>query len=420
MRRTATFALAVSLGLSGLTGASATAGPAGEAPTAQNAHAPAGDPASDRALRRLRADADGRLRVHRGRAGDVDFVGTAADDTIDNPGRTPRVGPVAAAREDLARYGAALGVDRPDRDLVLGGRAASPSGGAVVRFDQTVSGLPVVGGQVVVTLDDAGGLTSMQAMTSAAGAADAARVGRPAAEAAARRVTARAHRLAHGALSVTGGGLSVFDPAVLGAEAAFPPDTARTVRVFTVAHGVDVRETVLVDAVSGRVLLHFNDVQDALDREVCDRKNHGGDESPCVKGVRSEGDPPTSVADVDSAYDLTGEVSRMYADIGHLDLTELIGRGAAGSRTLASTVRFCDVPDPNRTCTYDNAFWNGDQMFYGAGYAGADDVVGHEITHGVISHYANLFYFFQSGAINESLADVMGEVLDHRRARPGE
>ena len=43
------------------------------------------------------------------------------------------------------------------------------------------------------------------------------------------------------------------------------------------------------------------------------------------------------------------------------------------------------------------------------------------MTHGVISHHADLFYWGQSGAINESLADVMGEIVDHRhpaRATP--
>ena len=53
-------------------------------------------------------------------------------------------------------------------------------------------------------------------------------------------------------------------------------------------------------------------------------------------------------------------------------------------------------------------------MFYGQGYASADDVVGHEMTHGVIEHNSDLFYWGQSGAINESLADIMGEIVDHR------
>ena len=68
------------------------------------------------------------------------------------------------------------------------------------------------------------------------------------------------------------------------------------------------------------------------------------------------------------------------------------------------------------TCPYANAFWNGKQMYYGAGFAGADDVVGHEMTHGVIDQNSELFYWGQSGAINESLADIMGEIVDHRNA----
>ena len=58
-------------------------------------------------------------------------------------------------------------------------------------------------------------------------------------------------------------------------------------------------------------------------------------------------------------------------------------------------------------------------MFYGAGYAGADDVVGHEMTHGVIDRSSDLFYWGQSGAINESMADIMGEIVDHRNTPGG-
>ena len=53
-------------------------------------------------------------------------------------------------------------------------------------------------------------------------------------------------------------------------------------------------------------------------------------------------------------------------------------------------------------------------MVFGNGYAAADDVVGHELTHGYVERTAGLFYLHQSGAINESLADTIGEVIDHR------
>ena len=49
--------------------------------------------------------------------------------------------------------------------------------------------------------------------------------------------------------------------------------------------------------------------------------------------------------------------------------------------------------------------------FFGAGFSAADDVVSHEVTHGVVDRTSHLFPFGEAGAINESLADVMGEIL---------
>ncbi|RAW00614.1 M4 family metallopeptidase [Pseudochryseolinea flava] len=66
----------------------------------------------------------------------------------------------------------------------------------------------------------------------------------------------------------------------------------------------------------------------------------------------------------------------------------------------------------------DNAFWNGKAMFYGNGkvgfkpLAGSMDVAGHEMTHGVVENTANLEYEGESGAINESMADVFGALMD--------
>ncbi len=76
---------------------------------------------------------------------------------------------------------------------------------------------------------------------------------------------------------------------------------------------------------------------------------------------------------------------------------------------IVSTVEYCDPASP---CPYDNAFWDGSQMVYGAGYPKADDVVGHELTHGVTQYESGLFYYYQSGAINESLSDIWGELYD--------
>ena len=68
---------------------------------------------------------------------------------------------------------------------------------------------------------------------------------------------------------------------------------------------------------------------------------------------------------------------------------------------------------------YDNAFWNSVQMVFGDGNGKifnrftiyALDVIGHELTHGVTEVEAQLQYFNQSGALNESASDVFGSMI---------
>lgn len=75
----------------------------------------------------------------------------------------------------------------------------------------------------------------------------------------------------------------------------------------------------------------------------------------------------------------------------------------------------------------DNAFWNGYAMFYGNGNQAfvaplckALDVTGHELSHGVVQHTANLEYQEESGALNESFADVFGAMIDRDDWKMGE
>lgn len=57
-------------------------------------------------------------------------------------------------------------------------------------------------------------------------------------------------------------------------------------------------------------------------------------------------------------------------------------------------------------------------MVYGTGDAeyrplsAGPDVVGHEMTHGVIDHSADLVYAGQSGALNEAIADYFGNAVE--------
>ena len=74
----------------------------------------------------------------------------------------------------------------------------------------------------------------------------------------------------------------------------------------------------------------------------------------------------------------------------------------------------------------DNAFWNGSAIFYGNGstafkpLARGLDVAGHEMSHGVVQATANLEYQGESGALNESFADIFGAMIDRDDWKIGE
>ncbi|MCP3423291.1 protealysin inhibitor emfourin [Nocardioides pinisoli] len=70
---------------------------------------------------------------------------------------------------------------------------------------------------------------------------------------------------------------------------------------------------------------------------------------------------------------------------------------------------------------YNNAFWDGTQLVFGDGdgrvferFTKPVDVLAHEFSHAVIEHTADLTYQGQSGALNESVADVFASCLKQR------
>ncbi|MFE0457648.1 M4 family metallopeptidase [Kitasatospora sp. NPDC058965] len=120
--------------------------------------------------------------------------------------------------------------------------------------------------------------------------------------------------------------------------------------------------------------------------------------------VRTEGGPPTGDPAVNRAYDGLGATLAL--------LLEVYGRRSVDGEglPLQATVHYGE--------DYDNAFWDGHRMVFGDGdrvvfrdFTGCIDVIGHELTHGVVQYSAALAYRGQSGALNESLADVFGSLV---------
>jgi Zn-dependent metalloprotease len=187
----------------------------------------------------------------------------------------------------------------------------------------------------------------------------------------------------------------------------------------TTLHGATV-PLHLTQTADGAYLFEDHVSQAAQSGGVISTWDAGGLQSADVSGVW-----PYSLTEFSSA---TADVGGTLTDVGAVDAhwdaaqvynwyqnqlgrTSLDGKGMA----IRSVVGVTYYGSP-----WVNAFWDSvdEKMVYGTGDAeylplAADlDVVGHEMTHGVVQHTANLVYLGQSGALNEAVADYFGNAID--------
>ncbi len=346
----------------------------------------------------LRSRSTGAVQVVEDPAGGARFLGT-------DPGHPIVLAtddPATAADEFTDRYGSVLGAGRTD--LVPASTTPSLTGGTAVRYQQEVGGIPVFGALASVQVDAGGGVLSSFADLShrATEAPTEVTVDAGAARQAALDATARETGAPRSALAASTPVARIYDPLVLGNDPTF--GVRRTWLVEVTAADPPVRQLVLVDAGTGGIALTFSQLAEAssLNRKVCDFQNVPAADETCTSPVRVEGGPAHPVADVNSAYKHSGTAYQWFFNTFGRD-----GPADDGA-PMKSSVRYCK---PSEACPYANAFWNGEQLTFGAGYP-TDDVVAHELTHGVTEFTANLFFWYQSGAINESMSDVFGELID--------
>jgi Zn-dependent metalloprotease len=135
-------------------------------------------------------------------------------------------------------------------------------------------------------------------------------------------------------------------------------------------------------------------------RTIYDQQ-HSTNQTP-GKVARAEGAAAVADTAVNQAYDAFGHTYNFYWSMFQRDSIDGQGLPILGMVHYGTN--------------YDNAFWdNVRHMFFGDGdgqiltqTTAGIDVVGHELTHGVTQHEANLTYSGQSGALNESISDVFG------------
>jgi bacillolysin len=355
-----------------------------------------------RAIASMRAASGASLSVTRSpRSGLATFLTTPRGQSIPVPDRAA-FGPENRALSFIDSYGQVFGL-RGRGDVSAVRTQTDEIGDEHVRMKQVWSGIPITGGEVILHFRNRGvvaangrtleperiqGVALDPAITPE-GALNAARAF------AAKRLNAPDAELSTPRLELLNRGL-------LGGR-EFP---TRLVW-FVEATALDVREFIWIDALSGTVSLHFSQIASAKNRAIYD-----GNSLAALPGtlIRSEGQTPTGNATLDDAlkaYDYSGDTYDFFFNRFSRDSYD--GAGAQ----IKSTIRHCPSSGP---CPYENAFWNGSQMVYGRNFASADDVVGHELTHAVIDNAANLFYYMQAGALNESFADIFGETMDQDNA----
>lgn len=132
----------------------------------------------------------------------------------------------------------------------------------------------------------------------------------------------------------------------------------------------------------------------------------------------------TNFTNTSSSWDLTNSSQDEVALDAHYCSQEYYDmmKGAFEWEGLDGAGKALNVLVHNNGAGEVNAFWDGENTNFGDGNCAYGplttlEVVGHEFTHGMIDHTSKLVYAGESGAINESLADMFGKMLE-RKADP--
>lgn len=352
------------------------------APTVAAQAAPVAPAAAERsAVQQVRDDAAGPARITAERAtGRIGFA--RADDLLPEVGAGSARGAANKASAYLDRHAAAFGA-RPGELARTGVRRTDA--GWTVEFDQSYRGVPVFGGRLLAHVDPQGDLTSVTGF--AAPDLDLAvtpRLGE-------REAADRAVALVDGTdLVAVRSELTVYR---MGSPRGVEGEPVLA-WVVEVTNRRDVRETVVLDATSGKSVNRWSMIAQALERELYDESATPDDL------IWEEGDLYPGLLDADERRAVlgTGETYWMFRNTFGRDSYDDEGS------PMRTVVDADDLECPN-------ARWNGVTTSFCAGVT-SDDIVAHEWAHAYTEHTSGLVYQWQPGAINEAYSDIWGETVD--------
>ncbi len=326
----------------------------------------------------------------------------------------------AAEQSKAATTGKALGLPA-DQSLVVRSVLTDPDGTRHVRYDRTVDGLPVLGGDLVVAKSANGTVKSSHwnRGTGVAPASTKATVSKAAATGTARKAAGYEVDSSAAALVVyasEGTPRLAWQVTTTGVRASQTPSRLKTWVDARTGRVIDSAETIVEGTgntqYSGAVTLNTTfsggvfRLHDSL----------GNLTTTLNRATSGTGTEITNTADVFGNGTTTdtrtaGADAQWGAQETYGYYNDRLGRKGIWNTGLGARSR---VHYGNG---YNNAFWDGTQMTYGDGTGNAKpltsiDVAGHEMSHGVTENTAGLNYRGESGGLNEATSDIFGTAVE--------
>ncbi|HEX6270870.1 MAG TPA: M4 family metallopeptidase [Anaerolineales bacterium] len=385
---------------------------------------------------------DGIRRQVNVQTGKVSFIGSESGRALSAAtalGIPDSARPTDPALALAIRFAPEFGLRDPQRALKEIKTDRPGNSRLTVRYQQNYQDIPIMGGELIVNTDDGGNLYSINGEVAPyVSLSTTPTIDSEQARDTALKGVAKWYQQTSADFLVSEPELWIYDESLL-RPSTQPAELVWRMDVTPVDSGLPVRELVLVHAHRGSISLHFNQVDTAWSSRSSGSSfdhvsyfNQPGVDtaaletsilmtfSPLVSTYTANGTsliPGIFVCNQSQPNCTNGsnphaDAAHKYA-IGTFNLYDSRhGRNSIDNNgmVIKSTVHYCDPFE----CPYFNAFWSGAQIVYGdaVGWPLADDVVAHELTHGITQYESNLFYYYQSGAINESLSDLWGEYYD--------
>ena len=294
-------------------------------------------------------------------------------------------------------YGKAFGLNNPLKDLKLKKQTHHNDSVTTYRYQQQYKGIPVIGAELVAGVDDQEQLNFISGETALNLSLNVApKLSAEQAKIISLSAVAKWYREKPENLLSSTPELSIFKPDIIS------PNTmpARVVWKVTLT-AEKINELVFVDANTGSITFHLNQVHSALNRSTYTANNTATYKTTLICD-ESDSSLCDSDSDAKAAHQYAADTYNFYFSKHGRDGIDGLGGEIVSSVHVG----------PN----FINAAWTGTLMIYGNGFPQADDVVAHELTHGVTEKESNLFYYYQAGAINESFSDIWGEFVDQTNA----